>query len=162
MNSSINVPALVAERAKILDWLHAAQDREMEIRRQLTSYFFPAPKEGANRIEQDGYHAVLTHKLIRRLEEAALPAVMPNMPEEFRNVGVLVEYKAGLVLKGYRALSEDSRHIFDQALTITPASPVLEIKPLVLGGMVATTTSDPEQIKRAKNYFNKLAKNETR
>ena len=110
----------------------------MEIRRQLAPYFFPNPVEGTQHIEKDGFEAALQHKLTYKLDEAALDAVMPQMPEHYRNLGVLVKYKPSLVLDGYRALDTELRLMFDQALTISEGAPTLDIKRLVPGGVVAT------------------------
>jgi hypothetical protein len=136
---TLDVPALVAEREKLLAWLKPAQAREMEIRRQLAPYFFPNPIEGTQYIERDGFEVALKHTLTRKLDEAALSHVMPQLPEEFRNVGVLINYKPALVMDGYRALNDDQRLIFDEALTITEGAPALEIKAKPApGGVLAT------------------------
>lgn len=125
---TINVAALVAEREQIQQWLKTAQEREMEIRRTLCSHFFADPKEGTQRVEQDGYVFKMVQPITRKLDEAALDAIMPQMPEQFRQLGVLVKYTAGLVKAGYDALSEQDRKVFDQALTITPGAPQLVIE----------------------------------
>ncbi len=136
---TLDVPALVAEREKLLAWLKPAQAREMEIRRQLAPYFFPNPIEGTQHVERDGFEVALKHTLTRKLDEPALASIMPQMPEQFRNVGVLIKYSAGLVLEGYRALSDEHRLIFDEALTISEGAPALEIKPKAApGGVLAT------------------------
>jgi hypothetical protein len=139
--ATLDVPALVAEREKLLAWLKPAQAREMEIRRQLAPYFFPNPIEGTQHVERDGFDVALKHTLTRKLDEAALSHVMPQLPEEFRNVGVLINYKPALVMDGYRALNDDQRLIFDEALTISEGAPALEIKPKAApGGVLATVT----------------------
>lgn len=135
---TLDVAALVAEREKLLAWLKPAQAREMEIRRQLAPYFFPNPVEGTQHVEKDGFEVALKHTLTRKLDEAALSHVMPQLPEEFRNVGVLINYKPALVMDGYRALNDDQRLIFDEALTISEGAPNLEIKAKVPGGVLAT------------------------
>jgi hypothetical protein len=137
---TLDVAALVAEREKLLQWLKPAQAREMEIRRQLAPYFFPNPVEGTQHVEKYGFEVALKHTLTRKLDEAALSHVMPQMPEEFRNVGVLIKYTPGLVLDGYRALNDEQRLIFDEALTISEGAPSLEIRQLVPGGAIATVT----------------------
>lgn len=140
MNATLDVAALVAEREKLLAWLKPAQAREMEIRRQLAPYFFPNPVEGTQHVERDGFEVALKHTLTRKLDEAALSHVMPQLPVEFRNVGVLINYKPALVMDGYRALNDDQRLIFDEALTISEGAPALEIKAKVPGGVIATVT----------------------
>ena len=125
---SINVAALVTEREQIQQWLKKAQAREMEIRSTLCGHFFADPKEGTQRIEHNGYIFKMVQPMTRKLDEAALDAIMPQMPEQFRQLGVLVKYSAGLVKAGYDALTDQDRKIFDQALTVTPGAPQLTIE----------------------------------
>lgn len=124
----IDIVALLAEREQIQKWLKTAQEREMEIRKTLTASLFPDAKEGTQRVEQDGYVFKMVQPLTRKLDEAALDAIMPQMPEQFRQIGVLVKYTPGLVKAGYDALTEQDRKVFDQALTITPGAPQLTIE----------------------------------
>lgn len=124
----INVAALVAEREQIQQWLKTAQAREMEIRTTLCSHFFSNPKEGTQRIEEAGYVFKLVQPVSRKLDEAALDTIMPQMPEQFRQLGVLIKYSAGLVKAGYDALTEQDRKVFDQALTISLGAPQLTIE----------------------------------
>lgn len=118
----LDIPALVKERAEILQWLNNAKAREMEIRRQLVSYFFPTLEEGTNNIEKDGYSVKVVHTISRKIDESALDAVMLQMPEEMRNVGVLIGYSPKLIKAGYDSLDEEKRKVFDQALTISEDS----------------------------------------
>lgn len=124
----INVAALVAEREQIQQWLKTAQAREMEIRTTLCSHFFSNPKEGTQRTEEAGYVFKLVQPITRKLDEAALDTIMPQMPEQFRQLGVLIKYSAGLVKAGYDALTEQDRKVFDQALTISAGAPQLTIE----------------------------------
>lgn len=124
----INVAKLVAEREEIQKWIKTAQTREMEIRTTLTKHFFPEAKEGAQRAVEGDLIFTLVQPLTRKLDEAALDAIMPQMPEQFQQVGVLVKYTPGLVKAGYDALTEQDRKVFDQALTISLGSPQLTIE----------------------------------
>lgn len=171
MNAQLTLPAvleLVKEREEILRWLKPAQAREMEIRRQLAPYFFPNPVEGTQHIEKDGFEVALKHTITRKVDEAALDSVMPQLPEEFRNIGVLIKYKPSLVMDGYRALNEDERRVFDQALTIDAGAPALEIRPVqpatpavvatVAGGVMhhvpdVKAQRTDEQIKQDRAYL---------
>jgi len=47
------------------------------------------------------------------------------------NPDPLLEYKASLVTSAYKAMATinpEAAHVFDQALTIKPASPTIELK----------------------------------
>jgi hypothetical protein len=116
-----------------------AKVRELELRNGFAR-LFTEPKEGVNHLlTADGFDLVLDYKVNRKLDVAALDAVMNELPEDsaFRQTGVLIEYKPALVMKGYRVLPDAERLIFCQALTETPGTPGLEIK------RVKTAAEDP-------------------
>jgi len=122
--------------AHIKEWLEQkeilakAKIREMQLRVQLAKHFFSEPKEGANNLEFPGAEISLTHNINRKLDVQALDQVMPELPEEFRTLGVLVEYKPDIVMKGFRLLElqPEKLKIFQQALKETEGSPALEIE----------------------------------
>lgn len=124
----------LAEWQEVSTWLEKAKVQEMQLRLALAANFFPAPKEGVNHIlvPFDGRVLQLTldHKINRKIDEAALDAVMQQLPEDspFRSVGVLIEYKPVLVMKGFRVLPEDQARIFAQALTEKAGAPQLDAK----------------------------------
>lgn len=123
--------ALIAERDQILPWLEQAKARELELRAQIAAALFPSPVEGANRLfTEDGYQIYLDHKINRNIDEAAIDAVMAELPEgcPARELGFLIRYKPALVMDGYRALPEDQLRIVQQAITETPGSPKLVIE----------------------------------
>lgn len=132
-----SAPAIDAQIKPYLDeWmvltkrLEVDKAREIELRKYLGAVFFPTPEEGVNRIKTaDGFEFALEHKINRKLDEAALDAVMSELPEEspYRNLGVLIQYKPSLVLSGYREMPADQKLIFSQALTETPGTPSLEV-----------------------------------
>lgn len=124
------IRAKIAERNGILSWLEKGKAREMELREELVSFFCPVRKEGTNTVTGDGFEIKVGHKVSRKLDTAALDAVMAQFPEGHaaRVVGNLIQYKPALVLEFYRTLSEQDRKIFDQALTISDdGAPTLEI-----------------------------------
>lgn len=124
---TLDIPALVKERAGILQWLNDAKKREMEIRKMLVSHFFPVLQEGTNKVEKDGYAVKVKHTITRKIDESALDSVMLQMPEAYREIGVLIGYKPALVLANYRNLDEDQLKVFDQALVISDdTAPQLE------------------------------------
>ena len=111
----------------------AVIEKEQSLRKQVTSSFFPGPKEGTNTVELEaGWKLKLTYKLDRKLDEASLPAIKEQLREMNINPDTLVEMKPFLNTKGYKTLhtiTPEAGKIFDQALVIKPASPTLELIP---------------------------------
>lgn len=133
-NHGAPVAEIYREWQEVSLWLDTAKAREMELRKQLCATFFPEPVEGTNNAfaEIDGkkYAVKVGHKLNRKLDPAALDAVMPELGKldpALCELGVLIKYEAELVKKGYNALTDEQRKIFEQALTITEGAPELTI-----------------------------------
>lgn len=103
---------------------------EKALRQALFTLFFPAPREGINTRELPaGWKLKGKYKLDRKVDEAALPAVLKEMREKGISCDDLVRYKPELATKEYRNLTETERDLFNTALTIRPALPELEIIP---------------------------------
>jgi len=106
-----------------------AEERKM--REQIATRYFGAPSgptEGAESLElPDGSSLVLTRKLIRSIDEAALPAVAAAMPPGWGEK--LVRWKPGLDLREYKKTPQPVRDVFAQALIVKQAAPTLEVKP---------------------------------
>lgn len=105
-------------------------EQEKAMRQELFGDAFPAPKEGTNNLElMDGWKLKGTLKIDRKIDDAALPAVM----EAIRGMGVnpdpCIERKPSLALKAYKALPPEIQKVFDTALTIKPALPTIEVVP---------------------------------
>lgn len=104
--------------------------KERELRARVFTAFYPTPKEGTNTAElQDGWKLKGFYKLDRKVDEASLQAVS----EQLRSMGVnsetLVGWEPKLKTATYRELTAEQRATFDQALTIKPGSPTLELLP---------------------------------
>lgn len=102
--------------------------REMQLRRQLAEIAFSNPEEGANDQElAAGFILRLTYALTRKIDWPALQATR----EELASMGVsldgLVEMKPTLRVAVYKALPAAARRVVDNALTISPAAPRLEV-----------------------------------
>lgn len=105
-------------------------DEEMTLRKELFAEAFPSPVEGTNNLElPGGWVLKTTYKLDRKLDSSALPAVLAELRKHDVPADSLVDYEPKLNLKMYRTLSDANRSIFDQAMTIKPASPTLELNP---------------------------------
>lgn len=147
------VPLSPVLLAKAQEWLRAKSHlaslttAEMQLRKELVAALVPAPKEGTNNVVGFGYDVKVGHKVTRTLDEAALDAVMPQLPESYRVVGNLISYKPAFSMDVYRAMPDEQRKIFEQALTIKDGAPTLEI---ILAETPATTSPATPKGKRSK------------
>lgn len=106
--------------------LESLKRKEAQLRKLLFQGAFPNPVEGVNTITLvDGTIIKGTHKITRNIDEAALPAILEQMPEAVR--GNLVAYKPSLSVSAYRKLTTEERKTFDQALIIKVGTPTLEV-----------------------------------
>jgi len=117
---------------KLLKWhqvqteLKTLKEIEAVLRKELFEASFPAPHEGVNKLElNNGWLLKGNYKLYRKIDEAALGAVVSKLPEGSKER--LVRYNPSLNLKEYKKLVDVHRTIFDEALIIKPGSPSLDI-----------------------------------
>lgn len=128
--------------AKLQEWhqaVLAAQEAkkvvetEQALRKEVMALFFPEPVEGTNKFDLEvGWSLKATHKIERKVDEAALPAVLQQLREMGVNPDPLIRTKPDLDTKAYKALVQinpDAAHVFEQALTIKPGSPTVELIP---------------------------------
>lgn len=128
--------------AKLQEWhqaVLAAQEAkkvveaEQALRKEVMALFFPEPVEGTNKFELEaGWSLKATHKIERKVDEAALPAVLQQLREMGVNPDALICTKPDLDTKAYKSLVQinpDAAHVFEQALTIKPGSPTVELVP---------------------------------
>ena len=108
--------------------LDALKAREMELRKELFSQAFEAPKEGTNTLDlQAGWKLKGVYKINRKIDEAAIPAVREELKKIEVSIDPLLRWSADLVTANYKALSDATRSVFDKVLIITPGSPSLEL-----------------------------------
>lgn len=128
--------------AKLQEWhqaVLAAQEAkkvveaEQSLRKEVMALFFPEPVEGTNKFDLEaGWSLKATHKIERKVDEAALPAVLQQLREMGVNPDTLIRTKPDLDTKAYKSLVQinpDAAHVFEQALTIKPGSPTVELVP---------------------------------
>lgn len=128
--------------AKLQEWhqaVLAAQEAkklveaEQALRKEVMALFFPEPVEGTNKFDLEaGWSLKATHKIERKVDEAALPAVLQQLREMGVNPDPLIRTKPDLDTKAYTSLVQinpDAAHVFEQALTIKPGSPTVELVP---------------------------------
>lgn len=106
-------------------------EREQALRKEVFALFFPEPTEGTNNfgLEAD-WKLKGVYKIDRKIDEAALPAVQSQLRELGVNPDPLVKMTPSLDTKAYKSLqtlNADACKVFEQALTIKPGSPTLEL-----------------------------------
>lgn len=111
---------------------------EAMLRSRIFKHCFPAPTEGSadNKYPiNDGTGAIVqgTYVINRTVDEQQLDALRAAIAEEGSNLPQLdlvklIKWKPEVVVKEYRGLSDEERHVFDQCLVIKPGMPALEIK----------------------------------
>jgi len=129
-----SIPNNAVSQEDLVEWYRLQEELkrikavEIVLRQKIFGAYFPFPTEGTNSAPlADGW--VLKGKYIinREIDLGSLGA----MKEQFAQAGIatdsLVQYKPSLVLKEYRKLTEEQRHLFDRALIVKPGSPTLEI-----------------------------------
>lgn len=103
-------------------------EKEQALRKEVFALFFPAPVEGTNKFDLlEGWELKGTYKIDRKVDEAAVPAVTEALREMGVNADLLISYEPKLKTATYRELTAEQRVVFDQALTIKPGSPTLEL-----------------------------------
>lgn len=127
--------------AKLTEWHAAAAelaaakplaDKEMALRKEVMALYFPTPVEGVNNAPlAAGWTLKATHKLDRKIDNAALPTVRQQLREQFQiNPDNLFRTKYELETAQYKALKAINAEAFtllETALIIKPASPTIEL-----------------------------------
>lgn len=128
----------IGKKAKQLaiDWYQASLDlakakqTELDLRNQMVETFFPEGlKKGINKFPMDdGFVINATGVLNYKVDEAAAPAVLKTIKERFKfDAKECIRTKLELAQGNYNKLPDDVKKVFDEALTITPGTPQLEI-----------------------------------
>src|SRR5574340_318677 len=105
-------------------------EKEAALRKRVMAAFFPSPKEGVNTVDlQADWKLKGTHKLDRKIDEAALPAVQEQMRDAGYNPDVYIKHVPELNVMIYKAASPEVKKIFDHAIIMKPASPTVELVP---------------------------------
>lgn len=108
--------------------LKRVKSAELLLRQKIFGAYFPAPKEGTNDVPLDGGYVLKgKYSILREVDPGAVRALMDELIATGVRPDELVQYRPSLVLKEYRTLTEEQRHLFDQCLIIKPGSPALEI-----------------------------------
>ena len=99
-----------------------------------TAGLFPEPTEGTNTVPlNDGTGAVakMTHVINRKVDEDQYDELEKSLQTDNNlprlDLAKLVRWKPEVSIKEYRTLTDEERHLFDQALVIKPGMPGLDI-----------------------------------
>jgi len=108
--------------------LEKVKTAELQLRNKIFNYYFKDPKVGTNNQElSDGWILKGQYKLNYKIDEAMLT----TRAQQFREAGIAIEQvvkaKPEFVKKGYDALTDEQRKLFDEVLEIKPGTPSLEI-----------------------------------
>jgi hypothetical protein len=117
------------ERAKSA--LDAAKKLERELREEIVAEHFQQNSTGTHHFDTpDGRDLVCVKKLNYRMDKATTAQAQTEIAAIIGNelAGRLVNWKPDLSLKEYGQLPDAARTIIDRALTITPATPTLELR----------------------------------
>lgn len=103
---------------------------EMLLRQKIYKHYFPAAKEGTNKVTlPDSYILKAGRVVDRKLDEPVLATMWDEFVAAGINMNELIRKKPELNLTAYRELTHEQRNLFDQALTIKDGSPSLSIEP---------------------------------
>lgn len=128
------IPPNVVTQADLDEWFRLTEElkkvkaKEMLLRLKIFKGYFPAPREGTNKAPlADGYQLTGTHVVNRDVDEGALSVLGKDFTAAGLRPDLLIKWKPSLVKSGYNTLTDEQKHLFDQALIVKPGSPSLEI-----------------------------------
>lgn len=118
---------LVARWNAAKTMLDAAKKKESELRNEVVDQIFPTAEEGTRREELGaGYKLKCSQTYKRDVDEDVAKAVLKELPRGAKKK--LLKTKVTLIKKGYDALDDESRGIFDDCLTMKPNKPQISIE----------------------------------
>ena len=101
---------------------------EQALRKKVIAAAFPSPEEGVNKFSlENGWVLKATCPVTRTVDEAAFDLLRPKLAELGVVADSLVRSKLALETTTYKTLSDASRALVDEALTIKPGSYSLEL-----------------------------------
>lgn len=131
------IPEVEVTIANLVEWqelqaqLKVLKAKEMALRLRIYGHFFKDPHEGTNNHSLPAGYVLKAKRIVsREIDLGALQALSAEgglFHLNKINPNLLVEWKPNLNIKPYKALSQESRNIFDQALVIKDGAPGLEI-----------------------------------
>ena len=135
----MTTPTLTEIQQLLADWEAARKEvpaavlviaREQDLRKKVIATAFPEPAEGVNRFDlANGWVLKATCPVTRTVDDAAFDLLRPKLAELGVIADTLVKIKLSLETKPYKNLSDATRALVDEALTIKPGSYTLELVP---------------------------------
>lgn len=113
------------------DALKDAKALELELREKIVERYFKGVNDAGTYHAQVGERdVVLTKKFNYKLDQKTTLAAQQAVAEKVGQVlaARVVKWKPELSLTEYKQLPDEARAIIDEVLTITPATPAIEIK----------------------------------
>ena len=131
------IPEVVVTMQELIEWdelqkqMKALKVKEMLLRQRIYKHFFQAPVEGTNKHALNGGYILNAKRVVdRKVDLGTLQALSAEgalFQQKGINANMLIDWEPKLKLKEYRALSDERRAIFEQALIIKDGSPQMEI-----------------------------------
>lgn len=123
---------------KILAWaknaelLKAVKNVEMAQRKEIFGDIFPDPKTGTNTLDLGaGYKLKAVHGYETKLEATTFALLQPEIEKlgdaAKAELAEAVKFTPALVAKGYKAMSEEVKELFDECLVTKPKSVSMEL-----------------------------------
>jgi hypothetical protein len=131
----VEVPENEITIEHLMQWYKMQEDlaklksAEALLRARIFKKYFPTPVEGTNDFSlDDGYVLKAKYSIDRKVDEATLTTLTPDLRKLNIPLDALIKYKPELSVKAYRTLEGDSSdegkkrlNLFDQCLIIKPA-----------------------------------------
>lgn len=119
----------IAEWYKVQKELASLKQKESLMRDRIVRGLFPVPKEGVNNHSLGGgYVLKATHAINRTVDEAVLTVLAQQFKDNNIEMDSVIKRKPEVVKSEYNKLTDEQRHVMDQALVIKPGSTSLKIE----------------------------------
>ncbi len=119
---------------KVAEWsakviaLSKLKGEESALRADLFKFYFPFAKEGSHSEPMpEDWCLKGVQKMNRNIDEAALPAVMKQLPEGSEDR--LIKWKPSLDLREYKKLHKKQQTIMDEAIIMKPGTGTMKLCP---------------------------------
>lgn len=132
-----NIPEVEVTMKDLIEWDKAKRElaliksKEMMLRQRIYKHFFPIANEGTNKVDLNEGWVLKAQRVIDRKVDLGILQAMATEGGAFQKAGIVapqyIDWEPKLKVREYRTLSEEQRHVFDQALIIKDGSPQMEI-----------------------------------
>lgn len=118
----------------LYDWYEMQQElkklrvKEGVLRNKIFKHYFPDPKEGTNKAPlPNNFYLKGTYPFDRKVDEGALSVLSEQFAKHNIVQDDIIKQTPSLIKKEYNKLTDEQKHIVNQALIIKPGSVALEI-----------------------------------